>query len=69
MVPQSPHKPDVELTVQGSTRPARAHTATPAEKTELWPQIIKVNPGYAGYQQKTNRDIPVVICEELPTVP
>lgn len=55
--------------MQGSTRPARAHTATPAEKTELWPQIIKVNPGYAGYQQKTNRDIPVVICEELPTVP
>lgn len=56
--------PDVELTVRGETRPAVARTATAEEKAELWPQIVKVNPGYAGYQRKTDRDIPVVICEE-----
>lgn len=55
--------PDVELTVRGDTRRMRARTATPAEKAELWPAIIEVNPGYAGYQRKTSRDIPVVICE------
>ncbi len=55
--------PDVELTVNGVTTPMRARTATPSEKAELWPAIIAVNPGYAGYQRKTNRDIPVVICE------
>lgn len=55
--------PDVELTVRGRTFAAHARTATSAEKAELWPQIVAVNPGYAGYQRKTKRDIPVVICE------
>ncbi|RZU66145.1 deazaflavin-dependent oxidoreductase (nitroreductase family) [Microterricola gilva] len=55
--------PDVEITVRTRTLPMRARTATAAEKAELWPRIIAVNPGYAGYQRKTSRDIPVVICE------
>ena len=42
--------------------------STAEEKTELWPQTVRVNPGYAGYQRKTGRDIPVVICEESPTL-
>lgn len=57
--------PDVELTVRERTVAARARTATPQEKADLWPQIIDVNPGYAGYQRKTDRQIPVVICEEI----
>lgn len=59
--------PDVELTVRGETHTMRARTATPQEKAELWPRIVKVNPGYAGYQLKTSREIPVVICEARPT--
>ncbi|MBN9150128.1 MAG: nitroreductase family deazaflavin-dependent oxidoreductase [Salinibacterium sp.] len=55
--------PNVELTVNGHTRALRARTATPEEKAELWPRIVAVNPGYAGYQKKTERSIPVVICE------
>jgi deazaflavin-dependent oxidoreductase (nitroreductase family) len=55
--------PEVELTVRDKTFRMRARTATPAEKAELWPTIVAVNPGYAGYQRKTDRDIPVVICE------
>ncbi len=55
--------PDVEITVRDRTLPMRARTATAAEKAELWPRITAVNPGYAGYQRKTSRDIPVVICE------
>ena len=55
--------PEVELTVRNQTFRMRARTATAAEKAELWPTIVKVNPGYAGYQRKTDRDIPVVICE------
>ena len=55
--------PDVELTENGVTRPMRARTAGEAEKAELWPRIVRANPGYAGYQRKTSRDIPVVICE------
>lgn len=55
--------PDVELTVDGATRPMTARTATPEEKAELWPRITAVYKGYAGYQKNTDRDIPVVICE------
>lgn len=40
-----------------------ARTATDAEKAELWPDIVAAYKGYAGYAEKTDRDIPVVICE------
>jgi len=56
-------QPDVELTENGRTRPMRARTASEAEKTALWPAIVRAYSGYAGYQKKTTRDIPVVICE------
>ncbi len=58
--------PEAELTVRGRTLPVHTRTASPEEKAELWPKIVAVNPGYAGYQRKTTRDIPVVICEALP---
>lgn len=58
--------PDIELTVRDKTFRMRARTATAAEKAQLWPTIVSVNPGYAGYQSKTSRDIPVVICEPSP---
>ena len=57
--------PDVELTIDGTTSPWRARTATPAEKAELWPTIVDRNKGYEGYQRNTERDIPVVICEPV----
>ena len=55
--------PEVELTVDGATLRMRARTATAAEKAELWPKIVAAYSGYEGYQHKTRRDIPVVICE------
>ncbi|TFD55229.1 nitroreductase family deazaflavin-dependent oxidoreductase [Cryobacterium frigoriphilum] len=55
--------PDIELTVRGRTVAMRARTATAAEKAELWPRIVGAYRGYAAYQTKTSRDIPVVICE------
>ncbi len=57
--------PDVEITRDGETRKMRARTASPEEKAELWPQIVSVYKGYAGYQRRSDRDIPVVICEAL----
>jgi len=57
--------PKVELTIGERTRPMTARTATPDEKAELWPRIVSVYKGYAGYQRNTDRDIPVVICEPL----
>jgi deazaflavin-dependent oxidoreductase (nitroreductase family) len=55
--------PAVKVTLGGRTRPMRARVATPEEKAELWPRIVAAYKGYAGYQRRTQRDIPVVICE------
>ena len=55
--------PEVELTVGGETKPMTARTAKPEEKADLWPRIVSVYRGYAGYQKNTPRDIPVVICQ------
>ncbi|MEZ5219529.1 MAG: nitroreductase/quinone reductase family protein [Ilumatobacteraceae bacterium] len=40
-----------------------ARTATTEEKAALWPEIVDAYRGYAGYQKKTDRDIPVVIAQ------
>jgi deazaflavin-dependent oxidoreductase (nitroreductase family) len=55
--------PDAELVIHGERHKIKARTADAAEKAELWPKIVAAYKGYAGYQQRTDRDIPVVICE------
>jgi deazaflavin-dependent oxidoreductase (nitroreductase family) len=55
--------PDAELVIHGERHKIHARTANTAEKAELWPKIVAAYKGYAGYQQRTDRDIPVVICE------
>jgi deazaflavin-dependent oxidoreductase (nitroreductase family) len=59
--------PDVEVTIGGVTRPLRARTASAEEKATLWPQIVAAYKGFGGYQDRTKRDIPVVICESRPS--
>jgi deazaflavin-dependent oxidoreductase (nitroreductase family) len=54
---------DVEITMEGETKKMRARTASPEEKAALWPQIVASYKGYAAYQKRADRDIPVVICE------
>lgn len=55
--------PDVEIVIGGETRKLRARTASAEEKATLWPEITAAYKGYGGYQEKTDRPIPVVICE------
>jgi deazaflavin-dependent oxidoreductase (nitroreductase family) len=52
----------VHLTMAGERRAMSAHVASAAERAELWPQITSAHANYAGYQRKTDREIPVVIC-------
>jgi deazaflavin-dependent oxidoreductase (nitroreductase family) len=58
--------PDVELTIDGATTPMRARTANAEEKEQLWPDIVAAYRFYDSYQRRTDRDIPVVICEKRP---
>lgn len=57
--------PEVRLQVQDRKFRARARTATPEEKPALWNAMVGIWPDYANYQEKTDRDIPVVILEPM----
>ena len=54
--------PDVEVVFRGRpSTPMRARVATPEERANLWPRITKDHPNFAGYQRRTDREIPVVL--------
>jgi deazaflavin-dependent oxidoreductase (nitroreductase family) len=55
--------PKVTVTLAGRARSLVARTASEEEKAVLWPQIVAAYQGYAGYQTKTDRNIPVVVLE------
>lgn len=55
--------PDVDVQVRGHRFPARARTATSAEREELWSLMTERWPSYDSYQEKTDREIPVVVLE------
>ncbi len=58
--------PQVTVRYQGGSRQAMvARTVTDAERADLWPQITQRYRGYAGYQDKTDRTIPVVVLEPV----
>ena len=49
--------------VRGDRFAARARTAGAQEKPELWATMVGRWPAYAEYQQKTSREIPIVVLE------
>ena len=44
-------------------RPFAARVATDEERERLWPRVVERYPGYAGYQAKTSRTIPLVVLD------
>lgn len=58
--------PDVKVRLEGgSTQPMRARVADAAERERLWPIIAAKHGRYAGYQKRTDREIPVVLLEPV----
>ena len=55
--------PNVNVQIKGDRFRARARTATPEEKTEMWQVMTREWPAYDEYQTKTDREIPVVVLE------
>jgi F420H(2)-dependent quinone reductase len=55
--------PDTTVQVGSSKRPVRARVATATERKRLWPRVVDVYSGYRGYQERTGREIPLVILE------
>lgn len=49
------------VTVGGERRHMRARRATADERARLWPRIVETYDGYAKYQAKTEREIPLAV--------
>lgn len=54
--------PNVEVTVGTDRRKMLARNSSDDEKQGLWPLICSVHPDFQSYQEKTERNIPIMIC-------
>ncbi|HKN92989.1 MAG TPA: nitroreductase family deazaflavin-dependent oxidoreductase [Thermoleophilaceae bacterium] len=55
--------PDTVVQVGRERRTVRARVATDEEHKRLWPRVVETYSGYAAYQKRTDRKIPLVILE------
>lgn len=53
--------------VMGAKVRVRAVQATPREREDFWPRLVAMYPYFTEYQERTERQIPVIILE--PTEP
>ncbi len=52
--------PEVTLQRGGRTEPMRARVLGPEERARVWPVVTRTFSGYAAYERRTDRQIPVV---------
>jgi deazaflavin-dependent oxidoreductase (nitroreductase family) len=58
--------PKVEVTMKGRAKqPMHARVATAEERARIWPLLTAAHKNYAGYQTKTEREIPLVLIEPV----
>jgi deazaflavin-dependent oxidoreductase (nitroreductase family) len=57
--------PDVTVALPGETFPARARIADRAERDRLYAAHAAAMPGFADYEAKTDRVIPIVVLERV----
>jgi deazaflavin-dependent oxidoreductase (nitroreductase family) len=55
--------PEATIQVKDEEIPVRAETAQGEDRERLWSRMTEVWPAYDEYQQKTDREIPVVVFE------
>ena len=53
--------PNVQIQVRERTLDVKAETAQGDHRQRLWSQVLAEAPGYADYQTRTTREIPLVI--------
>ena len=57
--------PETEIQVWDERLKTRARTASAEEKPAMWKEMTSHWPDYDNYQQKTDREIPVVVLEPV----
>ena len=53
--------PRASVLIGATTSSVTARAATAEEHDRLWPLVTETNPGYAHYQKRTARPIPIVL--------
>ena len=59
--------PEALIQVGAERLIVRAEMASPLRRAELWPQLLAVYSQYADYQQRTPREIPVMLLQPVDT--
>jgi deazaflavin-dependent oxidoreductase (nitroreductase family) len=57
--------PDAAVEIGTETHPVRAHVAAGPERDEIWSAQKAEWPGFADYESRAGREIPVVVLERL----
>ncbi len=57
--------PNVSVQIGSRRMRMQARTATAEERDELWRRVVSTYRGYEGYQRRTSRQIPLVVCEPV----
>ncbi|MBI2210442.1 MAG: nitroreductase family deazaflavin-dependent oxidoreductase, partial [Deltaproteobacteria bacterium] len=52
--------PEAEILINGERRRVVARRVSPEEKNIIWPRLVEMYPNFAVYQQRTNREIPLL---------
>ncbi len=55
--------PDTTIQVGSRRLEVLARVAEPEERARLWPKVVDAYSGYAEYQERTDREIPLVVLE------
>jgi deazaflavin-dependent oxidoreductase (nitroreductase family) len=55
--------PDASVEIGEVTRDVRARVTTGDERAAIWERQKAEHPGFAGYETRTSREIPVVVLE------
>jgi deazaflavin-dependent oxidoreductase (nitroreductase family) len=57
--------PQVMVQVQDKQFTAIAEPADPMLRQQLWTRLVDLSPGYASYEKRTTREIPIVLLRPL----
>ncbi|HEX5114431.1 MAG TPA: nitroreductase family deazaflavin-dependent oxidoreductase [Pseudonocardiaceae bacterium] len=61
-------EPAATVTVRGAEWPVQARLLSETEKAEVWPELLRVWPGYDAYQDRSGRNLRVfLLTPDRPT--
>jgi deazaflavin-dependent oxidoreductase (nitroreductase family) len=61
--------PRIQVEVGTETFPVEATEVTGAERDELWRRFVELRPGFAEYEKRTTRIIPLFRLQRVPQQP